>query len=83
MPSLPAFSDEEMDVLATLAAAVPPPSRDRFLRLVANRLSGYPPELRGPGLVHRIGAEAQRGSPTSPSAAGNTGDDKEAEEEAH
>jgi hypothetical protein len=60
MPPL-AFSDEEMDVLTALASALPPSSRDGFLRLVANKLAGYPPELRGPGLVHRLATEAQRG----------------------
>jgi hypothetical protein len=30
------------------------------LQLIASRLSGYPPDVRGPGLVYRIAAEAQR-----------------------
>jgi len=60
MPQL-AFSDEEMDTLSALASALPPSARDAFLRLVANKLSGYPPDVRGPGLVHRLATEAQRG----------------------
>jgi hypothetical protein len=35
-------------------------SRDGFLQMVADKLSAYPPEARGPGLVHRLAAEAQR-----------------------
>jgi hypothetical protein len=54
------FSDEEMDVLGTLASALPPPTRDGFLQLVASKLSAYPPECRGPGLTHRVATEAQR-----------------------
>jgi hypothetical protein len=60
MPQL-AFSDEEMDTLSAMASALPLSARDAFLRLVANKLSGYPPEARGPGLVHRLAMEAQRG----------------------
>ena len=59
MPPL-GFTDEELDSLTTLAAALPPASRDGFLQLVAGKLSAYPPEARGPGLVHRLAAEAQR-----------------------
>jgi hypothetical protein len=54
------FTDEELDSLTTLAAALPPASRDGFLQMVAGKLSAYPPEARGPGLVHRVAAEAQR-----------------------
>ena len=60
MPPL-AFSDDEMDTLSALASALPPPARDAFLRLVANKLAGYPPEARGPGLAHRLATEAQSG----------------------
>jgi hypothetical protein len=59
MPPL-GFTDEELDSLTTLAAALPPASRDGFLQLVAGKLSAHPPEARGPGLVHRLAAEAQR-----------------------
>ena len=59
MPPL-GFTDEELDSLTTLAAALPPAARDGFLQMVAGKLSAYPPETRGPGLVHRIAAEAQR-----------------------
>jgi len=58
MPPL-AFSDEEMDALSALVSALPPPARNGFLLTVANKLSTYPPELRGPGLVHRLASEAQ------------------------
>ena len=59
MPPL-GFTDEELDSLTTLAAALPPTSRDGFLQMVAGKLSAYPTEARGPGLVHRVAAEAQR-----------------------
>jgi|SRR5215831_13854962 len=59
MPPL-SFTDDEMDSLTALASALPPAARDGFLRLVANKLSGYPSGARGPGLVHRLAAEAQR-----------------------
>ena len=54
------FTDEELHSLTTLASALPPASRDGFLQLVADKLSSYPPQARGPGLVHRLAAEAQR-----------------------
>ena len=54
------FTDEEMDLLITLASPLRPSSRGDFLRLVANKLSGYPPTARGVGLLHRIGVEAQQ-----------------------
>ena len=54
------FTDEEMNSITELASALPPSSRDGFLKLIASNLSGYPAEARGPGLVHRIAAEAQR-----------------------
>ena len=59
--SLIGFTDAEMDVLYALASALPPPARDDFLQLVASRLAGFPEEVRGPGLVHRVAAEVQRG----------------------
>jgi hypothetical protein len=59
MPPL-SFTDEEMNSITALAAALPPTSRDGFLQMVAGKLSAYPPEARGPGLVHRLAAEAQR-----------------------
>ena len=62
MPSQPlAFTDEELDSISALASALPPSSRDGFLRLVANKIAGYPEAARGPGLVHRLATEAQRG----------------------
>ena len=59
--SLLSFTDEELDSLTALASPLPPASRDGFLQMVAGKLSAYPPEARGPGLVHRLAAEAQRG----------------------
>jgi hypothetical protein len=59
---------------SALASALPPSARDAFLQLIANRLSGYPPELRGPGLVYRIAATAQRDFlKTGPVAVGGGG----------
>jgi hypothetical protein len=52
------FTDDEMDSLTTLASALPPAARDGFLQTVAAKLSAYPPEARGPGLV--LATEAQR-----------------------
>ena len=49
-----------MGPIAALASALPPASRDGFLRQLAGKLGGYPPEARGPGLVYRIAAEVQR-----------------------
>jgi hypothetical protein len=54
------FTCEEMDTISALASALPRSVRGAFLQLIASRLGGYPPELRGPGLVYRIAAEAQR-----------------------
>jgi hypothetical protein len=31
-----------------------------FLQLVAKRIEGYSPQVRGPGLVYRVAVEAQR-----------------------
>jgi hypothetical protein len=42
------FTCEEMDTISALASALPPSARGGFLRLIARRLSGYPPEVRGP-----------------------------------
>jgi len=54
------FTDEEMNSITALASALPPVARDGFLQMVAGKLSAYPPEARGPGLVHRLATEAQR-----------------------
>jgi hypothetical protein len=58
--SLLNLTDEEMDCLASLASALPIAFRDGFVRLIASKLAGYPFQARGPGLVHRLAAEAQR-----------------------
>jgi hypothetical protein len=55
-----AFTDEEMNSITALASALPRASRDGFLQLVADKLSSYPPQARGPGLVYRLATEAQR-----------------------
>jgi hypothetical protein len=54
------FTDEELNSLTILASPLRPAARDSFLQLVAAKLLAYPPETRGPGLVHRLAAEAQR-----------------------
>jgi hypothetical protein len=54
------LTDEELTSLSTLASILPPPERNGFLRLVADKLSGYPPQARGAGLVHRLAVETQR-----------------------
>ncbi len=59
MPPL-GFTTEEMDSLHQLARVLPPMSRPAFLQLVADKIGSYPEGARGPGLVHRLGAEAQR-----------------------
>jgi hypothetical protein len=61
MPSPPlVFTDEEMDSISALASALPSFTRARFLQQLASQLALYPPQARGPGLVHRLGVEAQR-----------------------
>ena len=54
------FSDEELDLLRTLASPLPPPERAGFLRLVSSMVAAHPPQARGPGLLHRLGVEAQK-----------------------
>jgi hypothetical protein len=54
------FSDEELSSINALTLALPPSARDGFLKMVAERIAGYAPQSRGPGLVHRIAVEAQR-----------------------
>jgi hypothetical protein len=54
------FSDEERDLLSTLASALPPSVPDDFLQPIADKLGAYPQEARGVGLLHRIAAHAQR-----------------------
>ena len=60
------FTDEELHSLTTLPAPLPHAARDGFLQMVAGKLSAYPPEARGPGLVHRLATEAQRDFQTIP-----------------
>jgi hypothetical protein len=54
------LSDGELNWLSTLAEALPLPFRHEFLRSVAAKLSTVPELARGPGLVYRLGIEAQR-----------------------
>jgi hypothetical protein len=54
------FTDEELNTITALASPLPPTMRSAFLRLIANRIAEYPPQRRGPGLVHRVAVEAQR-----------------------
>ena len=54
------LSDDEMRAVMELAAPVCPDDRGRFLRSVADELSGYPPERRGPGLVRQIALRHQQ-----------------------
>jgi hypothetical protein len=58
MPSR--LTNEELRSINALTLALPPSARDSFLKMVADRVAGYSPQSRGPGLVHRIAVEAQR-----------------------
>jgi hypothetical protein len=52
------FTDEELDVLMTLARPIDRARRDAFLREVVSALAREPE--RGAGAAHRIGREVQR-----------------------
>ena len=54
------FNDQELASITELGLPLSHAMRSDFLQLVANRIEGYPPQARGPGLVHRIAVEAQR-----------------------
>ena len=54
------LSDDEMQAVMELAAPVCPHDRGRFLWSIADELSGYPPERRGPGLVRQIALRHQQ-----------------------
>ena len=54
------LSDDELDQILGLAAAIPHRHRKAYLRDVANALSQYPQECRGVGLVHREAMHIQR-----------------------
>jgi hypothetical protein len=77
MPPPVDFSDEEMDTITALATPLPPPDRATFLQTIADRLAALPPGARGPGLVHRLGCEAQRqllkGAPVAVGVGGKHG----------
>jgi hypothetical protein len=54
------LSDEELNSLSTLVLALRPSLRAGFLELVAAKVSTFPEQACGPGLIHRLGIEAQR-----------------------
>jgi hypothetical protein len=54
------LSDDELNQIMSLAAAVPFIHRKAFLKSVCNALSAYPEDCRGVGLVHREAAKLQR-----------------------
>jgi hypothetical protein len=60
------LSDSELDEIMNLAAAIPPPHRDGFLKAVAAALSRYPDECRGAGILHQEAARLQRYYVTAP-----------------
>ena len=49
---------------------MPPASRFDFLANVATKLADIPVEARGPGLLHRIAADAQHAFVAAPVAVG-------------
>jgi hypothetical protein len=57
MPPL-SFTDEELNVITALAAALPHSMRSEFLQRVANKISTH--QVRGAGLVYRTAADVQR-----------------------
>jgi hypothetical protein len=59
MPTPLQFTDEEKDLLLTLAAPVAYGQRQEFLRTVAAELANCP---SGPGAIYRVGAQVQRES---------------------
>jgi hypothetical protein len=66
-----AFSDEEKDLLLSLAAPIDQRQRDQFLREVAAELEAASAQTGvGPGLggVHRVGRVVQRRFWTPPSS---------------
>jgi hypothetical protein len=54
------FSDDETDLLRSLAYALPPSQRTSFLKIVSDRLNALPSAARGVGMVYRVASEAQR-----------------------
>jgi hypothetical protein len=54
------LNDEELRAIMAIAGPLCPKSRDIFLRAIAQELSTYPPDQRGPGMAHRIGLTLQR-----------------------
>jgi hypothetical protein len=54
-----ALSDEELDLLMTLAQPLPPHARPAFVEAVLAQAAKYGVEV-GPGVLHRIGAGLQR-----------------------
>jgi hypothetical protein len=62
------LSDSEIDAVMRAAQPLEPSRRDAFLQQVAAALQG---RQIGPGLVHRICAEAQRAHFDPPDLSGN------------
>jgi hypothetical protein len=60
MPPL-ALTDSELEIVSTMAAPLPPSQRAAFLQALADALARYAAEVRGPGLVHRVGRDVQYG----------------------
>ena len=60
MPPL-ALTDSELEMVSTMAAPLPPSQRAAFLQALADALARYAAEVRGPGLVHRVGRDVQYG----------------------
>jgi hypothetical protein len=54
------LSDDELDQVMTLAAAVPVVHREAFLQAVCAALAQYPEDARGVGLLHREAVKLQR-----------------------
>jgi hypothetical protein len=54
------LSDDELDVIFSLARPLDPDMRDAFLRACALELERYHPEALGVGLVNRVGRQLQR-----------------------
>jgi hypothetical protein len=54
------LSDDELAEITTLAACVPIEHRASFLQAVADAITQYPKDGRGPGLMLRVARGLQR-----------------------
>jgi hypothetical protein len=50
----------EFEIACALAAPLPSWQRENFMRAIEDALRAWPEAARGPGLVHRLGADLQR-----------------------